>query len=195
MTSYISQPGHNRTNGAWTMFLVRKVTAANGEFLGLVLGAIELSYFDKLFASVSLGEGSSITLFRSDGILLTRYPQIESAIGKNFKSTVDAIGDGDGGTVRFVGQIGGKDRLLAVHRLAHFPVLISVAIDTSAALAGWQKQTNVLLGVGALAALTVAIMISLSGESRHRYINRPYEVWRWKSSGSIRPSTICRKVW
>jgi hypothetical protein len=30
MTSYISQPGHNRTNGAWTMFLVRKVTAANG---------------------------------------------------------------------------------------------------------------------------------------------------------------------
>ncbi len=161
MTSYISQPGHNRTNGAWTLFLVRKVTAANGEFLGLVLGAIELSYFDKLFASVSLGEGSSITLFRSDGILLTRYPQVESAIGKYFKSTVGAVGDGDSGTARFVGQIGGKDRLLAAHRLAHFPVVISVAIDTAAALAIWQKQTDVLLGAGGLAALTVAIMIFL----------------------------------
>jgi diguanylate cyclase (GGDEF)-like protein len=161
VTSYISQPGHNRTNGAWTLFLVRKVTAANGEFLGLVLGAIELSYFDKLFASVSLGAGSSITLFRSDGTLLTRYPQIESAIGKYFKSTVGAIGDGDGGTARFVGQIGGKDRLLAAHRLAHFPVVISVAIDTAAALAIWQKETSVLLGAGGLAALTVAIMIFL----------------------------------
>jgi diguanylate cyclase (GGDEF)-like protein len=166
MTSYISQPGHNRTNGAWTMFLVRKVTAANGEFLGLVLGAIELSYFDKLFASVSLGAGSSITLFRSDGILLTRYPQIESAIGKYFKSTVDAIGGGDSGTVRFIGQIGGKDRLLAAHSLAHFPVVISVAIDTAAALAIWQKETDVLLGAGGLAALTVAIMIFLVGRQQ-----------------------------
>jgi diguanylate cyclase (GGDEF)-like protein len=161
VTSYISQSGHNRTNGAWTLFLVRKVTAANGEFLGLVLGAIELPYFDKLFASVSLGAGSSITLFRSDGILLTRYPQVESAIGKYFKSTVGAIGSGDSGTARFVGQIGGKDRLLAAHRLAHFPVVISVAIDTAAALAIWQKQTDVLLGAGGLAALPVAIMILL----------------------------------
>ena len=161
LTSYISRPGHNRTNGAWTLFLVRKVTAANGEFLGLVLGAVELSYFDKLFSSVSLGAGSSITLFRSDGILLTRYPQVESAIGKFFKSTVDAVGGGDSGTTRFVGQIGGKDRLLAAHRLAHFPVVISVAIDTAAALAIWQKETDVLLGAGGLAALTVAIMIFL----------------------------------
>ena len=107
VTSYISRPGHNRTNGAWTLFLVRKVTAANGEFLGLVLGAVELSYFDKLFGSVSLGAGSSITLFRSDGILLTRYPQVEFAIGKYFKSTVAAVGTGDSGTAHFVGQIGG----------------------------------------------------------------------------------------
>ncbi len=85
LTSYISLPGHNRTNGAWTLFLARKVTAANGEFLGLVLGAIELSYFEKLFASVSLGEGSSITLFRSDGALLTRFPQVESCHRKNFQ--------------------------------------------------------------------------------------------------------------
>ena len=166
MTSYISQPGHNRTNGAWTLFLVRKVTAANGEFLGLVLGAIELSYFDKLFASVSLGAGSSITLFRNDGILLTRYPQVESVIGKYFPSSVGAIGDGDSGTVRFIGHIGGKDRLLAAHRLAHFPVVISVAIDTAAALVIWQKQTDVLLGAGFLAALTVAIMIFLLGRQQ-----------------------------
>jgi diguanylate cyclase (GGDEF)-like protein/PAS domain S-box-containing protein len=161
LTSFVGLPGHNRTNGAWTMFLARKVTGANGEFLGLVLGAVELSYFEKLFSSVSLGEGSSITLFRSDGALLTRFPQIESAIGKTFKSSIIAVGDSDNGTARFIGHIGGKDRLLAAHRLAHFPVVLSVAVDTSAALAIWQNQTDILLGAGSLAALTVALMIFL----------------------------------
>jgi diguanylate cyclase (GGDEF)-like protein len=161
LTSDISAPGHNRTDGAWTIFLGRKVAAANGEFLGIVLGAIELSYFDKLFSSVSLGEGSSISLFRTDGVLLTRFPQVESAIGKTFTSTIGAIGNGDSGTARFIGRIGQKDRLLAAHRLAHFPVVISVAVDTAAALAIWQKQTDILLGAGGLAALTVGIMILL----------------------------------
>jgi diguanylate cyclase (GGDEF)-like protein len=161
VTSYISQPGHNRTNGAWTLFLVRKVTAANGEFLGLVLGAIELSYFDKLFAPVSLGKGSSIALYRSDGGLLTRFPQAESFIGKIFTSPLNALGVGDSATTRIIGQIGGKDRLLAVHRLADFPMFISVGVDTSSALAIWQRETDVLLGAGGLAALTVALMIFL----------------------------------
>ena len=167
-TSFISEPSHNRTNGEWTLFLVRRITSARGEFLGLVLGAVELSYFEKLFGAVSLGTGSSITLFRSDGIMLTRFPQVESAIGKSFKSTVDAVGQGDSGTARFIGQIGGLDRLLAAHRLAHFPIILSTAVDTAAALAIWQKQTNILIGAGTLAALTVAIMIWLIARQQAR---------------------------
>jgi diguanylate cyclase (GGDEF)-like protein len=161
VTSYISESAHNRTNGAWTMFLARRVTAANGKFLGLVLGAVELSYFEKLFSSVSLGEGSSIALYRSNGTLLTRYPQAESFIGKTFTSPLNALGGGDGAAIRIIGQIGGKDRLLAVQRLADFPMFITVGVDTNASLAIWQKQTNILLGAGGLAALTVAIMIFL----------------------------------
>ena len=90
VTSDISRARAQSHRRRVDVFLGRKVTAANGEFLGLVLGAIELSYFDKLFSSVSLGEGSSITLFRSDGVLLTRFPQVESAIGKTFKSPFGA---------------------------------------------------------------------------------------------------------
>jgi diguanylate cyclase (GGDEF)-like protein len=161
LTSFISLPAHNRGNGAWTVFLARKVMAPNGEFLGLVLGAVELSYFEKLFGSIVLGNGSSITLYRSDGILLARYPRIEGVIGKSFKSPIGALRNSDSGTARFIGQMEGKDRLLAAHRLAHYPLFISVAVDTGVALASWQKETNVLLGAGGLAALTVVIMILL----------------------------------
>ena len=103
VTSFISMPSHNRTDGKWTLFLSRKVVAGNGNFLGLVLGAVELTYFEKLFSSVSFGEGSSISLFRSDGVLLTRFPQLESAIGKVFRASVDAVGGGDSGESHFMG--------------------------------------------------------------------------------------------
>ena len=171
VTSLISEPWHNRTDGAWTIFFARRVTAANGDFLGLVLGAVELSYFEKLFAAISLGEGSSITLVRNDGVMLTRFPQIESALGKKLNSTIAAVGDDESGAIRFVGHLGGKDRLLAAHRLAHFPLVLSVAIDTAAALAIWQKETNVWLGAGALAAVTVAIMILLIVRQQARAYN------------------------
>jgi diguanylate cyclase (GGDEF)-like protein/PAS domain S-box-containing protein len=161
LTSYTSLPEHNRANGAWTLFLVRRVTAANGEFLGLVLGAVELSYFDNLFSSVSLAEGGSIGLYRSDGVLLTRFPEVESFIGTIIAPPLNALGDGKSGAARFIAPIGGRDRMLAVHRLGHFPLFISAGVDTSAALAGWRKQTNILVGAGGLGALTVAIMIFL----------------------------------
>ena len=161
MMSYISEFTHNRTDRAWTVFLARRVTAANGEFLGLVLGAVELSYFDKLFASISLGEGSSIALYRRDGTLLTRFPRADSFIGTKFQPPLDALGGGDSGSARFVGKIGGKDRLLAAHRVAHFPAFITVAVDTSAALASWRQQTNILVGAGGLGVLTIAVMIIL----------------------------------
>ena len=161
MTSFISLPAHNRRDGAWTVFSARKLKAANGEFIGLVLGAIELSYFEKSFGSIVLGDSSSISLYRGDDVLLARYPPAETVIGKLFPVAINALGPGNKGTARYIGRIDGTDRLLAAHRLDHYPLFISVAVDTGVALTSWQKETNILLGAGGLAVLTVAVMILL----------------------------------
>ena len=60
--------------------------------------------------SSHLAKAARLPLDRSDGILPTWFPQIDSVIGKVVQM-VGAIGDGDSGIARFVGQIGGKDRL------------------------------------------------------------------------------------
>lgn len=159
LTTFISLPVRNRITGAWTLFLARKLKAPNGEFLGVILGATELSYFEKLFSSIVLGDGSSIALFRSDGVLLALYPSVESVIGKSFQASLTALGEKNNGTTRFLGTMEGKDRMLAAHRLAHYPLLISTAQDVGAALAGWKKETRILLGAGVLAASAVAAMI------------------------------------
>jgi diguanylate cyclase (GGDEF)-like protein/PAS domain S-box-containing protein len=161
LTSFISRPVLNRINGRWTVYLARKLTTPNGVFLGVILGAIDMSYFEKIFSSVVLNDESSITLFRADGVLLARYPHTESVIGKTFEAAINAVGANGNGTIRFAGQIARADRLLAAHKLAHYPLLVSVAVDTGAALADWQSETRILLSVGGLAALTVAVMILL----------------------------------
>src|ERR1700678_670383 len=54
LTSFISLPVRNRGTGTWTVFFARKVMASNEEFLGLVLAAVELSYFEAIFGSIVL---------------------------------------------------------------------------------------------------------------------------------------------
>jgi diguanylate cyclase (GGDEF)-like protein len=188
LTSFISLPVRNRITGAWTLFLARKLKAPNGEFLGVILGATELSYFEKLFSSIVLGDGSSIALFRSDGVLLALYPSVDSVIGKSFRASLTALGDNNSGTIRFLGTMEGKDRMLAAHRLAHFPLLISAAQDTSAALAVWKKETRILLGAGVLAASTVAIMIFLivrQLSQGHKSSNRRLELEKQRLDTAI----------
>ena len=149
LTSFVSEPIRGRRTGNWTIVFARKITAPNGEFLGVVRGTIDLQYFENFFESVILGEGSSISLFRNDGTLLVRYQRIEPTIGHVFKGAIDVR---QHGTTRLVGKMDGKDRLLAAQRLEHFPLFISVGVDVAAALANWQKEVIVLVGLGGLAA-------------------------------------------
>ncbi len=161
LNSYVSAPVRNRGTGTWTIYLARKIAAPDAAFLGLILGAVELSYFEKLFGSIVLHNHSSISLNRNDGILLTRFPSVEAAIGRTFKASKEALGDRNSGTIRYFSTMESKERILAAHRLAHYPLHVAVNLDVEAALAGWQKETRVLLSAGGLAAASIALMIFL----------------------------------
>ena len=161
LTAYFSAPVLSRTDGNWTIYQDRRLTAPNGNFLGLVSMAVPLSHFEKLFGAIELGEASSITLYQSDGRLLARYPHNESVTGEYFKAALVALGDRDNATARFIGAIYRKDRLLAAHRLANFPMFVSVAVDVGAALADWRHETYILLAAGGFATITVTGMMLL----------------------------------
>lgn len=80
LTSYMGEPVRNRVTGTWTIHLARKVTGPHGEFLGLVLGAMEVEYFERYFGAIALGQDSSISLIRRDGTLLARHPHADASM-------------------------------------------------------------------------------------------------------------------
>ncbi len=161
LKSFISKPERNRDNGSWMISLARKITAPNGEFLGLVLGTVDLGSFEKTFATLELGENASVSLFRSDGVLLTRYPRVESAIGRTYTAALKALGNGDHGTMRRVSEIKGSNRITAVDRLPHYPLYLTVSNDFDAAFSHLRRDTLILVSIGFLAILAIAAMLYL----------------------------------
>lgn len=78
---YVSRPMARR--GAYSIVLSRRITDADGGFLGVVVGSIRFTYFHDLFGRLNLSPGDTITVLRSDRTIIMRTPFDIDVIGKN----------------------------------------------------------------------------------------------------------------
>lgn len=171
LTTVVGQPVLNRTTGTWTVYFARKITGPRGEFLGLVTGGLDLQYLQRFFSSIALRPDSAISLFRSDGLLLVRYPDVGS-LGVSYAQRElfkDVLSHKSSGVIRTISIADGKDRIVGAHRLAHYPLVVAAGSTVAAALASWQEETRILIGSGVLAAFVVMIFTFLAA---HRLLQR-----------------------
>ena len=158
------EPVHSRITGAWTTVIARKVTGPKGEFLGAIGRGIEAINFEKFFATVALGPDASIAMHHSDGTLLARYPHVADMVGKNFKTgpaTQRQIFEQPRSTSRLTSPIDGQDRLISSRALTNFPIVIIASTTTSAALADWREQIEILITITGLSVLAIAALLLL----------------------------------
>jgi diguanylate cyclase (GGDEF)-like protein len=80
---FISRPMLH--HGAYAVVLSRRITGADGRFLGVVAGSIRFSYFHDLFGRLHLGPDDIITVLRRDGTVIMRTPFDLDVIGKNLR--------------------------------------------------------------------------------------------------------------
>jgi hypothetical protein len=192
--SMFAEPLQNRGDGTWTITLARKLTGPDGTFLGLILGAMEIRYFEKFFAGIALGEGSSIGLARNDGTLLARYPTVDHTLGRRYPGGIEALANGSSATVRTVSTMTGKDRLLAYRRLSNHPLFIAVGNDVDAVLAPWQRQSMLLLGAGSVVAAVICLIVFLVARELITASSGRGAGSRTRSASSTPPSRTCRKA-
>ncbi len=168
LQSFISEPVRNRGTGTWTIYRAQKVVAPNGEFLGMILGAVELQYFETFFGKIALDPGSSISLFRRDGILLARYPRVDPLIGSSFKEALfkKLLANANQGAGRQIGIVDGKERIIAANAVSGYPLAVIATTTLSGALTKWTKQTKVLIGSAGLCALVIGITLLLIGRQQ-----------------------------
>jgi diguanylate cyclase (GGDEF)-like protein/PAS domain S-box-containing protein len=165
LTYYLGEPVLNRATGSWTLHLVRRVSGPHGEFFGLILGAMEMDYFERYFGTIALGEGSSITLIRQDGRFLARYPHVENGSHLSFGGSPlfkDVLAKAQSGVSRLTSLSDGQDRLVAGRKLTNYPLVMAVGRPVRVILADWNHQATYLISAALATVLLVGSVIWLS---------------------------------
>ena len=71
-TRIISDPFANHISHTMAVVVARKISSPDGGFIGVSFAGVLMSYFEELYKTVANGEERTISLFRGDGVLLSR---------------------------------------------------------------------------------------------------------------------------
>jgi hypothetical protein len=138
---FLSEPVQNRGTGEWTFFLARQIRGKNGQILGLVMVGIASAFFQDFFKAINPSEHATISLFRSDGVLLARDAMGSDRIGDSFANRSlfhEVLSTGlSSGAVVILGRplpdgSRGPMRIVAPRRLNGFPLISNVTIKEDA---------------------------------------------------------------
>nr|WP_294506927.1 response regulator [uncultured Rhodopila sp.] len=178
--AFLSMPVRNRGSGEWSFFLARQIRNSNAQPIGIAIVGISCSFFQEFFKTIDLSEHATISLFRSDGILLAREPLGSEWLGDSFANRSvfhDVLGSGlSSGAILAAGRPlpdggHGPARIVAPRRLHGYPLISNITIDEDTFLANWRRSSRFFAAltfglVAVLAALSLLLARLLRRQNR-----------------------------
>ncbi|MDB5805644.1 MAG: Response regulator receiver:ATP-binding region, ATPase-like:Histidine kinase N-terminal [Betaproteobacteria bacterium] len=167
---YISAPVKSRGGGNWTFYLSRKLTGANGQFIGIAVVGIPCKFLGSFYDRISLGPTATINLTRNDMIRLARSPQREDLLGKPAYgggiAQVIANGTSHGvsllATPRDSLDGAAAPRLTGARRVDKFPLFVGLTVPEDIFLAQWRRTALFIATLSLITAIVVVIAAWLS---------------------------------
>ena len=169
---YISQPLISRLTSKWIVVVARRINQPDGFFRGVVMGALSLDFFSKLFASVDIGSSGGISLRDAEMGIIARHPapkDIGSIIGNKTLSPelrkLFEAGQPEG-TFFTPQSWDNTAKIVSYHKVGKYPLFVNVGLATKDYLAEWQRDIAKLM---ALSAFYVLLTLLLSWALFARY--------------------------
>jgi diguanylate cyclase (GGDEF)-like protein/PAS domain S-box-containing protein len=169
---YVGRPFRDTASGAWVVGLSRRITGREGTPGQVVIAHVSLDYLQQFYDSVQVGENGSITLVRSDGIVLARRPFDAANVGRDITGSAlfrEQLPQNNSGTYETPAVNDGIVRVFSYQRLEQVPLIITVGLAKSEILAAWLHDAlrDTSLAGGAVLILIV-VGTFLSREVRRR---------------------------
>jgi PAS domain S-box-containing protein len=201
---FIGEPLRGRIDGLFGFQVSRRYEDPFGGFAGVAVATVEPRYFIELYKSIDLGEGSTITLIRRDGTVLTRHPYVDTVIGSSMaRSTGFSTVLPHSQTGTFRQQDGVRpNRISSLRALERFPLVLYVSMAEKVALAGWYRQALIFGGGAAAGLATFLILLTLlastfsrqeklthqlsASEQRFRDVAESASDWIWEMGPDLR---------
>lgn len=150
---FISRPFKPRCDcddsDQWRISFSRRISSASGEFQGVAVASMRLSYFDQLFNSLNIGADSVLSIINDDGILLAQKPYLkDNSIGQTFanrRNVVRILREGSG-SFDSVSSVDHQQRLYTFSRVGNLPLTVIVALSGNEVFATWKRTAVVISG-------------------------------------------------
>jgi PAS domain S-box-containing protein len=159
LVSYV--PGKKSASGKSVLVLSRHLKSSTGDFLGGVLGAIELDIAQKLFDLPGLDPVDSVALLDEERILLARYPLLAEALEKPASLAIPAelFSTERVARVAVEADIDGRERIFGFSKVEGFPFFVAFGFDKAEVTEGWRWRV-VELATGYFILLLLALMFA-----------------------------------
>jgi signal transduction histidine kinase len=155
---FISKPVLGKVSGRWTLQLSRRIDAADGRVLGVVVASVDPDYFEQVYRGVELGEQGLVTLVGRDQVVRARVVGgVSQGLGATLggASSANALAWRDGGHAIIKSPLDGVERIAAYRGIGELPLRIVVATSTAEALSDWRQTRTLTLAVTLLFSATL----------------------------------------
>jgi diguanylate cyclase (GGDEF)-like protein len=152
---FISRPRLHR--GAYAVVLSRRISGADGQFLGVVGGAIRFSFFHELFERLNLAKDDTVTVLRRDRTIIMRKPFDLDVIGTNVgdRPAWSATNLEEGKSYTGMGPVDKSPRLYVRSGTGPLVVVVGKPLDSIFAL--WRNHA---IKIGAIMLGLIAFVLA-----------------------------------
>jgi hypothetical protein len=198
---YVSHPFLGRNTGEAMVGVSRPLKHADGSFAGVVMGSIRLNHLKELFKNSALGMQGNITLIRTDGTMVMRWPFDSSMLAKRimrgeFYQRAAVANKGQFEAVANIDQI---RRLYVFREFDELPLVLFVGQSVTDIYAAWRGYAWT---VGAMMALLSLLAVGMAAmfarELKHGFDGCDRWAYRFSEPPSLRlrdsPSLAARKA-
>jgi diguanylate cyclase (GGDEF)-like protein len=153
-------------SGQALLVLARRLSGADGSFRGAIFATLGRDFVEGSFARLQARRDQVISISRSDGTILIRYPDTEERAGVTMPSWSpwhETVRRG-GGTYRAPGPFDADIRWVAVHPLSSTPLVVDTGVPEGILLEEWRLRA--LVTAAGIAALLVCALLLLAVMAR-----------------------------
>lgn len=164
----ISGPIGSRLTGLPTIILSKRISTPTGQFAGVIVAAIDCEFFSSFFSSFSVGARGGISILKSDGTLLTRWPVVESIRTLGDTSLFQRrMSESASGFYRITSPFDGLIKYVGYEQTPDYPLVVTVARSEGEVLDGWRTDlVSDALIAGLLLAVVVGVAFLLDAQFR-----------------------------
>lgn len=170
---YIGSPQRSGAKAQALVGISRRLSRPDGSFNGVVAGSLRLGYLQRLFQEISLGPDTEITLSRTNGTILMRWPYDETVIGRDLGNAelIKRVAQSRSGRFDRAAAPDGVDRLLVYRQVGDLPIVLSIGQSTHDVFAQWRRYAWVIgLLTAALCVMSGTLATFLLRELKRRNI-------------------------